>query len=69
MCLSKRDNTLQTLRYLIDGGLDRRYHEVNNLFIKIIHDVNLYKLLNGWYIQTNIKNNIVKSNSGIKFYL
>ena len=47
--LVKRDNTLQTLRYLLDGGSDPRYDEVNNLFIDIIYDTKLYKLLDGWY--------------------
>jgi len=32
MDLMKRDNTLQTLRYLLDGGLDTRYNKINHLF-------------------------------------
>ena len=59
MDLSKRDNTLQTLRYLMDGGLDERYKSIaSNLF----KDPNLRRLLDNWYIkpslqyhQTNIK--------------
>ena len=64
--LSKRDNTLQTLRYLFDGGLDIRFDESNSLFTNIACDVKLYKLLDGWYIgQANIKKDITESNSGI----
>ncbi|CAG8650612.1 15377_t:CDS:1, partial [Funneliformis mosseae] len=63
----KRDNTLQTLRYLLDGRLDARHNETN-LFIKFTRDIILHKLLDGWYIgvpsmQANIKNeNIIKNN-------
>ncbi|CAG8692595.1 11902_t:CDS:2, partial [Funneliformis mosseae] len=63
-----RDNTLQTLRYLLDSRLDVRYNKVN-LFIKFIRDTILHKLLDSWYIgvpsmQANIKNeNIIKDNS------
>ncbi|CAI2187797.1 3445_t:CDS:2, partial [Funneliformis geosporum] len=52
MNLSKRDNTLQTIRYILDDGLDTRYNEVNNLFTNIACDAKLCKLLNGWYIET-----------------
>jgi hypothetical protein len=68
--LSKRDNTLQTLRYLLDGGSDTRYNEINNLFTNIAHDANLYKLLDGWYIGTpsqanKERNTAFNDNSGI----
>ncbi|CAB5146031.1 unnamed protein product [Rhizophagus irregularis] len=54
MDLSRRDNTLQTVRYLLDGGLDSRYNEVNNLFTNIAYDTSLYKLFDGWYIGTSV---------------
>ncbi|GET53133.1 hypothetical protein GLOIN_2v1769219 [Rhizophagus irregularis DAOM 181602=DAOM 197198] len=41
MDLSRRDNTLQTVRYLLDGGLDSRYNEVNNLFTNIAYDTKI----------------------------
>ena len=63
--LAKRDNTLQTLRYLLDGGSDTRYDEINNLFTDIACDTNLYKLLDGWYIGTPLlQANIFNDNSG-----
>ncbi|CAB4387208.1 unnamed protein product [Rhizophagus irregularis] len=53
MDLSKRDNTLQTLRYLLDDGLDERYDNiVNNSFSNIGQDPHLCRLLNDWYIKT-----------------
>lgn len=65
MDLSKRDNTLQTLRYLLDSGLDTRYDdEINNFFTNIAHDTVLYKLLNDWYITDN-GNITTENNSGI----
>lgn len=53
MDLSKRDNTLQTLRYLLDGGLDTRYDEINNFFTNFANDTILHKLLDDWYITEN----------------
>jgi hypothetical protein len=38
--LAKWDNTLQTLRYLLDDGSDSRYNETNNLFTDIAHYIN-----------------------------
>ncbi|CAB4404894.1 unnamed protein product [Rhizophagus irregularis] len=63
MDLSKRDNTLQTLRYLLDGGLDERYDNiVNNSFSNIGQDPHLCGLLNDWYIKTS---NSKEENTGI----
>ncbi|CAB5381075.1 unnamed protein product [Rhizophagus irregularis] len=50
MDLSKRDNTLQTLRYLLDGGLDTRYDEINNFFTNFANDTILHKLLDDWFM-------------------
>ncbi|CAG8544673.1 8702_t:CDS:2 [Funneliformis caledonium] len=73
MDLSKRDNTLQTLRYLLDSRSDIRYDKVNNLFTNIACDVNLYKLLDGWYIKTNLllqinieEESVTENNSNLK---
>ncbi|CAG8765122.1 17124_t:CDS:1, partial [Funneliformis caledonium] len=30
------------------------YNKVNDLFTNIVHDANLHKLLDGWYIRTNL---------------
>ena len=70
MDLSKRDNTLQTLRYLIDGGLDERYDNtvVGDSFRNIVQNPNLYKLLDDWYIKNSLQNyqsNIKKENPGM----
>jgi hypothetical protein len=64
MDLSKRDNTLQTLRYLLDGGLDTRYDEINNFFTNFAYDTILHKLLDDWYITEN-GYITTKNNSGI----
>ena len=68
MDLSKRDNTLQTLRYLIDGGLDERYdNTVGDSFINIGQNPNLCKLLDDWYIKNSLQNhqtNVKKGNPG-----
>lgn len=64
MDLSKRDNTLQTLRYLLDGGSDIRY-EINNLFTRIAYDERLHKLLDNWYISDIVKDDTNENYSGI----
>lgn len=49
--LIKRDNILQGLRYIIDGGYDYRIPEGGSKYIKsIINDNQLTCLLEGWYI-------------------
>ena len=71
MDLSKRDNTLQTLRYLFDSELDTRFNENNSsLYSNIACDVRLHKLLDGWYIgnfsqQASIQEDITENDSGI----
>ncbi|CAB4419548.1 unnamed protein product [Rhizophagus irregularis] len=64
MDLSKQDNTLQTLRYLLDGGLDIRYNKIN-LFAKIIYDERLHNLLDNWYISDIVEDNTAESCSDI----
>ena len=54
-----------SLKYLLDGGSDTRYDEINNLFTNIIRDTNLYKLLDSWYIGTSVQQDaIFNDNSG-----
>ncbi|PKY26618.1 hypothetical protein RhiirB3_389688 [Rhizophagus irregularis] len=64
MDLSKRDNTLQTLRYLLDGGLDMRYNKID-LFAKITYDERLHNLLDNWYISDIVEDNTAESCSEI----
>ncbi|CAB5384714.1 unnamed protein product [Rhizophagus irregularis] len=64
MDLSKRDNTLQTLRYLLDGGLDMRYNKID-LFAKITYDERLHNLLDNWYISDIVEDNTAESCSDI----
>lgn len=53
--LIKRDNTLQTLRYLLDGGQDIRFeHIIGQGIQNIVNDVALRPLLNGWYITSSL---------------
>jgi len=49
--LIKRDNTLQTLRYLLDGGQDNRFENcVGHGIQSIVQDIALQSLLDNWYI-------------------
>ncbi|CAB5358408.1 unnamed protein product [Rhizophagus irregularis] len=53
--LIKRDNTLQTLRYLLDGGQDIRFeHIIGQGIQNIVNDVALRPLLNSWYITSSL---------------
>ena len=47
-------NTLQTLRYLLDGGIDSRYYNVTQFnFKKLSKDQCVRSLLGSWYISTS----------------
>ena len=48
--LIKRDNTLQTLRYLLDGGQDNHFENVGRGIQNIVKDDALRSLLDNWYI-------------------
>ena len=49
--LIKRDNTLQTLRYLLDGGQDSRFENIVGQGIQNIpKDITLKPLLDNWYV-------------------
>lgn len=53
--LIKRDNTLQTLRYLLDGGQDNRFENTVGQGIQnIIQDVALRPLLDNWYVTSSL---------------
>ena len=54
--LIKRDNTLQTLRYLLDGGQDNRFENstVGQGIQNIIQDVALRPLLDNWYVTSSL---------------
>lgn len=53
--LIKRDNTLQTLRYLLDGGQDIRFgHIIGQGIQNIVNDVKLRPLLDNWYVTSSL---------------
>jgi len=54
--LIKRDNTLQTLRHLLDGGQDTRFgHNIIGQGIQnIVNDVKLRPLLDNWYVTSSL---------------
>ncbi|UZO27870.1 uncharacterized protein OCT59_021423 [Rhizophagus irregularis] len=54
--LIKRDNTLQTLRYLLDGGQDIRFEHmiIGQGIQNIVNDVALRPLLDNWYITSSL---------------
>jgi len=48
--LTRRYNTIQALRHLIDGWTDRRFGEMTNNALKNLSiDPNLFTILSGWY--------------------
>ncbi|RGB26697.1 hypothetical protein C1646_770086 [Rhizophagus diaphanus] len=61
--IKEADNILQTLRYLLDSRLDKRYNKID-LFAKIIYDKRLHNLLDNWYISDIVKDNTAESCSG-----
>ncbi|GBC23112.2 hypothetical protein GLOIN_2v1764038 [Rhizophagus irregularis DAOM 181602=DAOM 197198] len=55
--LIKRDNTLQTLRHLLDGGQDTRFGHnspVHFCIQNIVNDVKLRPLLDNWYVTSSL---------------
>jgi len=48
--LLRRYNTLQTSRYLIDGGVDHRFGESFNPYRNLINDDHMGKVLRQWFI-------------------
>ena len=71
--LTRRYNTIQALRHLIDGWIDFRFNTETNALNKLITDPKLYTILSGWYatespfIFTNIQNNEDKSDGKFIF--
>jgi hypothetical protein len=47
--LTRRYNTIQALRHLIDGWADSRFSTRSNALSNLIMDPNLYTILTGWY--------------------
>ena len=61
--LTRRYNTIQALRHLVDGWIDSRFNtETKNTLNNLTSDPKLYTILLGWYatenpfILTNIQN-------------
>jgi hypothetical protein len=53
--LIKRDNTLQTLRFLLDGGQDDRFENIAGQGIQnIVEDFTLRSLLDKWYVTSSL---------------
>lgn len=54
--LTRRTNVLQAIRYLIDGGTDDRFNEldVGDGLKSIITDPRLQSLLTGWYMTEDL---------------
>jgi hypothetical protein len=47
-------NSLQTLRYLLDGGIDSRYNDTIQLnFKELLKDYCVQHLLDNWYISSS----------------
>ena len=62
--IAKCDNTLQTLRYLMDSGSDARYNsQIRELFSSLANDTKLHQLLNEWYIGTPLQYDTQEDNS------
>lgn len=51
--LTRRYNTAQALRHLIDGWTDPRFSTRPNTLTKFTADPNIYKILTGWYATEN----------------
>lgn len=47
--LTRRYNTIQALRHLIDGWTDHRFGERTNALKNLSTDPNIYTILSGWY--------------------
>ncbi|UZO25599.1 uncharacterized protein OCT59_017864 [Rhizophagus irregularis] len=51
--LTRRYNTIQVLRHLIDGWTDPRFNTRPNALPKLIADPNIYTILTAWYATEN----------------
>jgi hypothetical protein len=51
--LTRRYNTIQALRHLIDGWTDPRFSTRPNALSKLIEDLSVYRILTGWYATEN----------------
>src|ERR1044071_572284 len=55
MDFAQRDNCLQTLRFLLDGGVDGRYDEKIQFNLSMLSkDQCVRKLLDSWYISPSL---------------
>lgn len=53
--LIRRHNTLQTIRYLIDGGKDDRFSNIGQGFQNFTTDPLLQPILSDWYMTQGIQ--------------
>ena len=62
--LIRRHNTLQTIRYLIDGSKDDRFSNIGRGFSNITKDPLLYPILSEWYMTQNCQQEDTTGNDG-----
>jgi hypothetical protein len=53
--LIRRHNTLQTVRYLIDGGKDSRFPNIGQGFQQFTKDPLLQPILSDWYMTQDLQ--------------
>ena len=68
--LIRRHNTLQTMRYLIDGGQDSRFSNVGQGFQHFVTDPLLQPILSDWYMTQDLQKEDITDIGmyGIKFW-
>ena len=59
--LLKQYTTLQSIRYLADGGIDTRYLQPNTGFIDLFYSTNLFK--NWFIVEELLKSNNAESDN------
>lgn len=68
--LIRRHNTLQTIRYLIDGGKDDRFSNIGQGFLNFTKDPLLYPILSNWYMTQGLQEeDTTDDSSKCNFYL
>ena len=66
--LIRRHNTLQTIRYLIDGGKDNRFPNIGQGFLNLTKDLLLYPILSNWYMTQDFQKEDITDNSKYNYH-
>lgn len=72
--LTRRYNTVQALRHLVDGWMDPRFNARTNTLNNLATDPKLYTILSDWYatespfIFTNIQNDDYENDGNVFIY-